>query len=73
MQKQTSLRVSTDLLKVLKSFQEKGDSYEDIIWDFIEPHLELSEQTKKDIQTSRQEYKKGNFFTLDEVKKELGF
>jgi hypothetical protein len=73
MQKQTSLRVSKDLLKVLKSFQEKGESYEDIIWDFIEPHLELSEQTKKDIQKSRQEYKKGNFFTLEEVKKEFGF
>jgi len=33
--------------------------------------LELSEQTKKDIEKSLEEYKRGEFFTLDEVKKEL--
>ena len=42
-------------------------------WDFIEQHLELSEQTKKDIELSKKEYENGNFVTLEEVKKELGF
>jgi hypothetical protein len=73
MQEQTSIRVSSNLLNTLKKFKEDNDSYEDVIWDFIEPHLELSEQTKKDIEISRQEYKKGNFMTFEEVKKELGF
>lgn len=73
MPEQTSIRISLDLLNTLKKFKESNDSYEDVIWDFIEPHLELSEQTKKDIEISRQEYKKGNFVTLEEVKKELGF
>ena len=73
MQNQTSIRVSSDLLNALKTFKEKKDSYEDVIWDFIEPHLELSEQAKKDIELSKKEYEKGNFFTLEEVKKELGF
>ena len=73
MQEQTSIRISTDLLNALKKFKEEGDSYEEVIWDFIEPHLELSEQVKKDIETSRKEYERGNFFTLEEVKKELGF
>lgn len=73
MQRDTSLRVSADLLKALKKFKEDGESYEDVIWDFIEPHLELSEETKKDIALSREEYKKGNFITLEEMKKELGF
>ena len=73
MQEQTSIRISTDLLKTLKRFKEEGDSYEDVIWDFIEPHLELSEQTKKDIELAKKEYEKGNFITLEEVKKELGF
>jgi len=73
MQEQTSIRISSDLLNTLKKFKEDNDSYEDVIWDFIEPHLELSEQTKKDIEISRQEYKKGNFMTFEEVKKELGF
>ncbi len=73
MQEQTSIRISADLLNTLKRFKTDKDSYEDVIWDFIEPHLELSEQTKKDIEISKQEYKKGNFMTLKEVKKELGF
>lgn len=73
MPEQTSIRISADLLNALKKFKDDNDSYEDVIWDFIEPHLELSEQTKKDIEISRQEYKRGNFITLEEVKKELGF
>ncbi len=73
MQRQTSIRISADLLNTLKKFKEDRDSYEDVIWDFIEPHLELSEQTKRDIEISRQEYKRGDFVTLEEVKKELGF
>ena len=70
---QTSIRISSNLLKTLKKFKEQRESYEDVIWDFIEPHLELSNQAKKDIELSRKEYKRGNFFTLEEVKKELGF
>jgi len=70
---QTSIRISLDLLNTLKKFKEDSDSYEDVIWDFIEPHLELSEKTKKDIELAKKEYKKGNFVTLEEVKKELGF
>jgi len=73
MQEQTSIRISSNLLKTLKEFKEEGESYEDVIWDFVEPHLELSEQTKKDIELSRKEYGRGNFVTLEEVKKELGF
>lgn len=73
MQNQTSIRISTDLLNTLKKFKEEKDSYEDVIWDFIEPHLELSEQAKKDIELSKKEYERGNFITLEEVKKELGF
>jgi len=73
MQDQTTIRVSSDLLSALKKFKEEGDSYEDVIWDFIEPHLELSEEAKKDIEQAKKEYAKGNFTTLEEVKKELGF
>lgn len=72
MQKQTSIRISSDLLKILKKFREAGDSYEDVIWDFIEPHLELSEEAKKNIEISRKEIERGETFTLEEVEKELG-
>jgi len=73
MHEQTSIRISADLLNTLKKFKDEGDSYEDVIWDFIEPHLELSEETIKDIELSRKEYERGNFVTLEEVKKEFGF
>lgn len=73
MQNQTSIRISTELLNTLKRFKEDNDSYEDVIWDFIEPHLELSDETKKDIDKSLEEYKRGEFFTLDQVEQELGF
>lgn len=73
MQEQTSIRISSDLLKALKRFKEEGESYEEVIWDFIEPHLELSEQTKRDIELSKEEYRKGKTTTLEELKKELGF
>ena len=69
----TTIRISAKLLNVLKKFKDEKDSYEDVIWDFLEPHLDLSEQAKKDIEISKQEYKRGNFVTLEEVKKELGF
>lgn len=72
MQNQTSIRISTELLNTLKQFKEDKDSYEDIIWDFMEPHLELSSQAKKDIKQSLNEYERGDFSTLDEVKKDLG-
>lgn len=70
---QTSIRISSTLLNTLKKFKEENESYEEVIWDFIEPHLELSEETKKDIEISRKEYERGDFQTLEEVKKELGF
>jgi len=73
MQNQTSIRISTELLNTLKKFKEETDSYEDVIWDFIEPHLELSAEAEADIKKSIEEYKRGEYFTLEQVKKELGF
>ena len=73
MQEQTSIRISSSLLEALKRFKESGESYEEVIWDFIEPHLELSDEAKKGIEISKKEYAKGNFSTLEEIKKEFGF
>ena len=72
MQEQTSIRVSNDLLNALKKFKEDNETYEEVIWDFIEPHLELSDEAKKNVEESMEEYKRGEFFTLEEVEKELG-
>lgn len=73
MQTQTSIRVSTELLNTLKKFKERNESYEEVIWDFIEPHLELSPEAKKDIDISLEEHKRGEVSTLEEIKEKLGF
>ena len=46
---------------------------QNLIWDLIEPYLELSEEAKRDIEASKEEYKKGNFITFEEMKKEIGY
>lgn len=71
MQNQTSIRISSNLLNTLKQFKEEKESYEDVIWDFVEPYLELSKETKKDIKKSQEQYKRKEFSTLEEVKEEL--
>lgn len=73
MQQQTSIRVSTQLLNVLKKFKERQESYEDVIWDFIEPHLELSEEAVRDMELSEREYREGKVSTLEEIKQKFGF
>jgi len=72
MQEQTSIRVSKNLLNALGQFKEgSNDSYEDIIWDFLEPHLELSVQAKKDIETSKKEFKRGEFVSFEHIKEKF--
>ena len=68
MQNQTSIRISTELLNTLKKFKEESDSYENVIWDFIEPHLELSDKTKEDIKKSVEE---NNSWTKEKCEKQL--
>lgn len=66
---QTSIRVSKQILNLLKSMKTyPKESYDEIIWDLIEPHLELNDKTKKNIEESLKEYKKGEYYTLNEIK-----
>ena len=70
----TTIQVSADLLKELKKRKlfEK-ESYEDVIWGIIEDTMELSDETKRDIEKAEAEIKAGKFYTHEEVKKKLGF
>jgi hypothetical protein len=71
---QTSIRVSKQILHLLKSMRTyPKESYDEIIWDLIEPHLEFNEKTKKSIEESRDQIKKGKYYTFDEIKKMHGF
>lgn len=69
----TTIQISGTLQKELskKKIYDK-ETYEEVIWDLIEDTQELSEETKRDIEESRAEIKKGKFYTMEQVKKELG-
>lgn len=69
---QTTIRITNDLHKALGSLKAPNESFEDLIWDLVEPYLELSPQTKKDIAESLREYERGEVFSFEEVKEELG-
>ena len=69
----TTIQISTDLLKELKKRKIYGkESYEEVIWDLIEDTMEISDETKRQIETARLEIKQGKYYTLTEVKKKLG-
>jgi predicted transcriptional regulator len=69
----TTIQVSKELLDRLKKMKmHSKESYEDIIWDLVEDRMELSEETKMSIKESKEEYKKGKFKTLAQIKKERG-
>ena len=69
----TTIQVSEKLQKELserKMFDR--ESYEEVIWDLIEDTKELSEETKRDLEKSYEDIKKGRVFTFEQVEKELG-
>ncbi|MBT4539041.1 hypothetical protein HOI26_02860 [Candidatus Woesearchaeota archaeon] len=69
----TTIQVSQELVQELKKRKfTDSESYEEVIWDLIEDTQELSKQTKKDISQSIKEIERGEFYTLEEVKKRLG-
>ena len=68
----TTIQISSDLVEELKNRKIfDRESYEDVIWDLIEDAKEFSKETKEDIAAARDEIKKGNYYTLDYIKKEL--
>jgi len=68
----TTIQVSEHLLQELKEkkIYEK-ESYEEVIWDLMEDSLEISEQTKQELEQARADIKAGRVHTFDRVKKEL--
>ncbi len=70
---ETTIQISKELRKKLqdRKFSSK-ESYEEVIWDLLEDTMEISEETKRDIEEARKEFKEGKVKTLAQVKKELG-
>ena len=69
----TTIQVSEGLAEELRGRKlYDKESYEEVILDLIEDTLELSEETKKDIEESLLEIERGEYVTFEELKKELG-
>lgn len=69
----TTIQISKDLLEELKKRKlYDKESYEDVIWDALEDSMELSEETLRDIKEAQEEFARGEYYTLEEVEKELG-
>lgn len=68
----TTIQISESLQEALtkKKLYEK-ETYEEVIWDLIEDSLELSEETKKNIEKSEKEIKEGKVRKWEDIKKEL--
>ena len=69
----TTIQISKGLQKELtnRKLSDK-ETYEEVIWDMVEDSKDMSEETKKEIADARAEIKAGKFYTMAEVKKELG-
>jgi len=68
----TSIQISEELKKVLaKKKLSERETYENIIWNLLEDNMELSEQTKKELEESRKEIIEGKAITLTQLKRKL--
>ncbi len=69
----TTIQVSNKLVDVLKDKKMYDkESYEDIIWDLLEDSMELSEETKKNIEKAKKDIREGRVYTHEQVKRKLG-
>ena len=69
----TTIQVSEDLVLTLKKRKQYDkESYEEVIWNLVEDTMELSEETKKEIEQARLDIRAGKFYTHRQVKKRLG-
>lgn len=69
----TTIQISKTLHTALKKKKmHENESYEELIWNLLEDSMELNEETIKDIKEGLKDFKKGKFYTLEQVKKEAG-
>lgn len=74
MAKVTTIQLNVKTKKELDHLKlSNRDTYNDVIEMLIEDSMELSEQTKKEIEEAKKEIERGEFYTHEEVKKKLGF
>ena len=69
---ETTIQLSKELVEKLKSMKlGEKESYENLIWDLIEDRTELSKETKKRIEKSEDDIRKGRVHKWEDIKEEL--
>lgn len=68
----TTIQVSEELAEKLKEKKlYDKESYEEVILDLLEDSMELSEETKRNIEISEKEIKEGKIVSFEQIKKRL--
>lgn len=72
----TTIQINEETKSMLDNIKNyPRETYEDVIKKLLtivaEENMELSEETKKEIEVARAEIKQGKYKTLEQVKKEL--
>lgn len=68
----TTIKISSKLKYLLDSMKlMRSETYEQVIEDLIEDHLQLNPKFKAELEESFKEYKKGKTVSLYELKSKL--
>ena len=68
----TTIQISNELQDELsKRKLSDRETYEEIIWDILEDNKEINQQTKEEIEISRQAAREGRVKSLAQIKREL--
>ncbi len=69
----TTIKISVQTKRLLESMKMyKNESYEDVILDLIEDHLELNPEFKKKLEKAVEEVRRGETLPLTKVLEEIG-
>ncbi len=69
----TTIQISDFARKKLEAMKiHHRETFNDVIEIMIEDHLELSEETKKDLEIARKQIEEGKVVSHEEVKRRLG-
>ena len=71
---QTTIRISKKLLdSLLKLKIDDSETYEEVIWDVIEPYLDISKKVKESLREAEKDIQRKETISFEELKKKYGF
>ena len=69
----TTIKVSRSVKELLDSMKiSRSESYEDVILDLIEDHLELNPEFRRSLENAEREIERGETVNMAELLREMG-